>query len=243
VFSVAEREEIRARLLASAQADARVVSAAITGSAAGGSEDAWSDVDLALGIADGVAVDAVIADWTELVRREFEPVHHWDLPFGPTIFRVFLLANGLQVDLAFTPAAQFGAYGPNFRLVFGEQVEREPAGAPARDELVGFAWLYVLHARSSIERRQFWKAEYFISGARDYVLTLACARLALPAADARGFDRLPNEVKARLKGAFVQSLEPDELRRALRVVTDVLLQEVREQDPALAARLAGPLVS
>jgi hypothetical protein len=241
VFTVAERETTRARLLDLARADERVVSAAITGSRAAGTEDAWSDIDLSFGIAGGVALDGVMTDWAELIELEFDAVHHWDLPFGPTIFRVFLLPSGLQVDVAFTPAAEFGAYGPNFRSVFGDYIDREPTAPPAADQSVGFAWIFILHARRCIERDKLWQAENMISAARDHVLAMACIRLGLPHAYGRGFDRLPAELKAPLEHALVGSLEPDELRRALRHVVPAFLAEVRVLDTALAERLSAPV--
>ena len=67
------------------------------------------------------------------------------------------------------------------------------------------------------------------------------AVVALPGAVLRGFDRLPDDVTAPLEQGLVRSFEPRELRRALSVVADALLQEVRETDPGLAHRLAGPL--
>ena len=241
MFTVAERETIRGRLLDLARADERVVSAAITGSRAAGTEDVWSDIDLSFGIADGVALDEAIGDWTDLIERELTLVHHWDLPFGPSIFRVFLLTNGLQVDVAFTPAAEFGAYGPNFRSVFGDYIDREPTAPPAGDQSVGFAWIYILHARRCIQRDKLWQAENMISAARDQVLAMACVRLGLPHAFGRGLDRLPAELKASLEHALVRSLEPDELRRALRHVVPAFLAEVRMLDAALAERLSGPV--
>jgi hypothetical protein len=241
MFTAAEREQIRARLIELARADARIVAAALTGSAVRGAEDEWSDIDLAFGIADSVALGPVITDWMESIAREYGIVHHFDLPFGPTTFRIFLLQNGLQIDLAFTPAAEFGGYGPNFRLLFGEEGEREPVAPPAWEQLVGYAWLHAVHVRRCIERGLLWQAEHFISGTRGYVLTLACLRLELPTAYGRGFDQLPEDMKAPLAEALVHSLEPDELRRALRVGTSALLQEVRKTDPELADRLAGPL--
>ena len=49
MFTGADRSSIRAGLLAQATRDRRVVSGAITGSAASGSEDDRSDIDLAFG--------------------------------------------------------------------------------------------------------------------------------------------------------------------------------------------------
>lgn len=48
--------------------------------------------------------------------------------------RVFLLRGCLQVDLSFTPASEFWARGPNFRLLFGGTVEAPHDDLPA-DEL------------------------------------------------------------------------------------------------------------
>jgi hypothetical protein len=40
-----------------------------------------------------------------------------------TLYRVLLLDNTLQVDLAFWPATEFGAIAPTFRLLFGRANE------------------------------------------------------------------------------------------------------------------------
>jgi hypothetical protein len=79
-----------------------------------------------------------------------------------------------EVDLAFWPAAEFGAIAPTFRLLFGTANERPTPPAPAATELIGPRWLYALHARSSIARSRVWQAEYMISSVRDPVLALMC---------------------------------------------------------------------
>jgi len=158
-----------------------------------------------------------------------------------TLFRVFLLASTLQVDLAFWPAAEFGATAPTFLLLFGTTVDRPPSPAPAAAELIGMGWLYALHARSSIERGRVWQAEFMISGVRDHVLALACLRHGLPASEGRGMDSLPPDVTAVITGALVGSLEIAELRRALRVASEALLAEVGQIDPGVLRRLGGPL--
>jgi hypothetical protein len=80
-----------------------------------------------------------------------------------------------------------------------------------------------------------------ISGVRDCVLSLACRRHNLPATQGRGIDRLPAEIRKPLEAALVGVLEGNELRRALRVVVEALLREVREIDMALASRIEGAL--
>src|SRR5262249_60964212 len=89
-----------------------------------------------------------------------------DVPQGETLFRVFLLASTLQVDLAFWPAAEFGAVGPTFRLLFG--TANPPRGRPPPDAaaLIGMGWLYALDARSSLARGRAWQGRGMISGGR-----------------------------------------------------------------------------
>lgn len=214
----------------------------MTGSAALGREDEWSDVDLAFGVAEAVELSEVLADWTEMMYREHGVVHHVDVTSGATIYRVFLLANTLQVDLAFSPAAEFGARAPTFRLLFGVEVKPPYAAPPAAANLIGMGWLYALHARSCIVRGKVWQAEYMISGVRDHVLALACLRLGLPAVQGRGLDRLPPEVTSPLEGALVRALDNGELKRSFGVAVEGLLSEIRQADAELASRIQGPLL-
>ena len=241
MFTAAERDRLREELVAAARADGRITGAAVTGSAALGREDRWSDIDLALCVAADADLGPVVDDWTDLMYRRHAAVHHLDVTHGGTLFRVFLLASTLQVDLAFWPAAEFGAIGPAFRLLFGTANERPPAPAPGATELIGMAWLYALHARSSIARGRVWQAEYMISNMRDHVLALACLRRGVPAVQGRGMDDLPPEITAVLAPALVRSLDAAELRRAFAVAIGALLDEVRLVDAELADRLTGPL--
>ena len=171
-----------------------------------------------------------------------------DITRGGALYRVFLLADTLQVDLSFWPAAEFGATGPGFRLLFGTVAKEAPAPVPSTAakettaaELIGWAWLYALHARSSVARERVRQAEYMVSGMRDQVLALACLRHNLPTVQGRGFDRLPPEATAAIEPAIVRSLDIPELKRAFAATTEALLGEAELVDPALADRLAGPL--
>ena len=240
MFSVQERDQVRGRLLELAEADPGVTAAAVTGSLAAGGGDEWSDIDLALAV-DGELADA-LARWTRLLGDQFGALHHWDLPFGSTVYRVFLLPGALEVDLAFTPAAEFGPRGPAWRTVFGTTVPPVPSAPPRRDELVGHGWHHVLHARACLERDQPWQAEHWISGVRDQVLALACLRLGHPARYAKGADLLPPELTGPLEQTLVRSLEGAELRRALAAATAALAAELERADAALAARLRPVLL-
>src|SRR5579872_759985 len=208
MYTPEERSRLRSDLLRHASTDARITGAAITGSAALDNEDRWSDIDLAFGIGDAAQLRAVMSDWTTRMYEDHGAVHHTDVASGTWIYRVFLLDNTLQVDLAFAPAADFRALAPSFRLMFGKanQPQDAPSSQPATD-LIGMGWLYALHVRSSIARRKWWQAEYMISGVRDHALALACIRHGLPAVHGRGFDQLPPEVAAKFEESLVLRLD------------------------------------
>jgi hypothetical protein len=237
VFTPEERERIRERVFEVARADSRITGGATTGSRSVGQEDEWSDVDTAFGVAEGVAPDEVLRDWTELFERELDVVHRFDLRRGSTVYRVFLLANALEVDVSLTPAAEFGAHGPSFRLEFGESEPQAHTAPPELDEQIGWGWIYVLIARAAIERGRLWEAEYWISSVRDQGLALACVRHGLPPAYNRAAHRLDPSLAASWEEALVHSLEPEELRRALDAAARELLREVGEVRPELAERL------
>ena len=246
VFSVQERERARGWLLERAQADARVVAGALVGAEAHGSADRWSDVDLTFGLADGASVDEVLAEWTKDLAGELDALDLFDVQVGSTVYRVFLLPGNLQVDLSFTPAAEFGARGPKFRLLFGTAVQH-PAGRPdgafepgTARHLFGLGVHHAVRARFCIERGRPWQAEHWISGTRDQALALACRRCGLQSAYGRGFDQLPAELLAQLEPALVGSLERGELLRALGAAIEALLREA-EETRALADRLAPQL--
>lgn len=215
-FSVEYRDSVRAWLLERAHTDARVVAAAWVGGSAGGETDRWSDLDLALGV-DG----EVVEEWSAALAAEFGAEWLFDLGY----YRVFLLPGCLQVDLSFTPAAEFGRRGPRFELLFGEALEHEPAPLPDADDLFGRAAHHVVRARFCIERARMWQAEYWVSLARDHLLELACLRQGLEPFYGRGFDRLPADVREPLAAALPASLEREELLRALRAVVDGLALE------------------
>ncbi len=241
MFTPQQRGALRTELLAAARADPRITGGAITGSAAVGLDDDWSDIDLAFGLRDGGEMQSALADWTALMYDKHGAVDHCDVVAGAWVYRVFLLRSTLQVDIAFVPAAEFGARAPTFRLVFGSAADRPHVPPPRADQLIGMGWLHALHARSCLARKKLWQAEYMISGVRDHALALACLRLGLPAVQGRGVDGLPEDVTGPLEGALVRRLEAEELARAFRVALRGLLREVERVDQDLAGRLRGVL--
>jgi hypothetical protein len=243
MYTRAQRDELRRELLVLARADPRITGGAMTGSASMDREDAWSDIDLAFGVGRADELPDVLQDMTDHMYAHHGAIERLDVIREPWIYRVFILPSTLQVDLAFAPADAFGARAPTFRLVFGVAQEPKHAGAPVVEELIGYAWLYALHARSSIARNKVWQAEYMIGNVRDHVLAIACRRLGLPAVEGRGIDALPADVVDPLRDALVRSLEPAELRRALGAVIDALLREIGAHDPTLAGRLHDVLLA
>jgi predicted nucleotidyltransferase len=240
MFAPSDRERVRDALIAAARADDRVTGAALVGSSAAGEEDRWSDVDLALSVADPARMDAVVGDWTARLYAELGALHHVDVR-ATALYRVFLLDSTLQVDISFWPADRFAATSPRFRLLFGTAREPRPLPVPSAEEHIGLAWLYALHVRSSIARGRRWQAEYMLSHAREHALALACLRHHLAAHEARGADRLPATIVAPLERGLPASLDAAELTRAFRAVIEWLVAAIEQADPALAARLGPPL--
>ncbi len=240
MFTIQYRERVRARVLELAASDQRVVAGAVVGSLALDEGDRWSDLDLTFAVADGVPVREVLEDWTRALVDEFKAVILFDLPSRNSIYRVFLLPGCLQFDLSFTPAAEFGARGPKFRLLFGNAVEQPFDGPPSAEGLFGYAVHHALRARFCIERGRYWQAEYWISSVRDNALSLACRRRGLNAWYGRGFDALPADARDAFKDALIGSLERDELLRALGAAIAGLLRE-SEEVRAMAAQVEPQL--
>lgn len=241
VFTSQEREQIRGKLVAAAQADSRIGAAAHLGSAALGLQDHWSDIDLALSLVPGADSNQVLRDWTAFLFRDHAAVATFDVRHGEILYRVFLLENTLQIDLSFWPAGDLRAVGSKFNLIFGAAGEPLPEPVPDLKDLIGMAWLYALHVRSSLARARLLQAEYMLSGMRDNVLALMCERCGVAVAQGRGLDDLPEREKALAAECLACSLEPAELRRALRITMDALIEELRFADAGLVRKLEGPL--
>jgi hypothetical protein len=242
MFTVEYRDRVRDQLIAKARSDTRLVAAAAVGGSAG-EGDRWSDLDLTFAVAGGASIADVLADWTQALLAEVHAVVLFDLPFLSTIYRVFILPGMLQVDLSFTPAAEFAARGPRFRLLFGEAVERPFTPPPSPESTFGLGIHHAVRARICIERSRLWQAEYWIHDLRDQALTLACLRRGVEASHGRGFDGLPPEVLDGLEDALVTRIAPNELGRALAAAIAGLLREagdiLDERESWFRAELEG----
>src|SRR5207249_5257712 len=89
LFSAEERDRLREQIIAAARADKRITGAAITGSAALGNQDEWSDIDLFFGIVSEDQLPGALSDMTDLMYSEHGALHHFDVVAGPATYRVF----------------------------------------------------------------------------------------------------------------------------------------------------------
>lgn len=240
MFTVNYRDCVREDALKLATSDRRVTAGAVVGSLALDEGDRWSDLDLTFAVAEGVAVRDVLEDWTRHFAQQFGAVDLFDLPVGARIYRVFLLPDCLQLDLSFAPASDFAAVGPKFRLLFGNAETKPYPQAPSARELVGYAVHHAVRARFCIERGRYWHAEYWLSGARDHALSLACRCRNLPCRYGRGFDDLPPDVRGRFVNSLATSFQREELLRALRTVILALFHEL-DALPELGLKLEPEL--
>lgn len=241
IFTSEQREQLRDELVFAAQNDANLCSAAHTGSAASSRLDCWSDIDLALCLKPTASYNQVVEKWTKRLYKHHEAIAHVDVMRGTTLFRVFLLRDTLQVDIAFWKAEEFAAIGPNFKLIFGEANPPRPSPAPKPEHLIGMAWLYALHVRSSLFRGRALQVEYMLSGMRNHVFELTCLRCGVIAHQGRGLDDLPASERETAAVCFPRSVETSELKRAFRSTMQALLKEIRIVDPKLTTELAAPL--
>ena len=242
MYTPEQRDEVRDGLLERAREDDRVTGAALTGSAALGNEDRWSDVDVFLGIAESADLDDVVADWTSAALRR-RPAPSTTGTSGRA-----RLSTGSSCSRAASRSTSRSL--PSWTSAPDLRASSSPSGSPSRYRLpsrrrsptcAGLGWLGVLHANKAIERGRPWEAAYWIGSVRDQTLALACLRLGESPYYSRGVDRLPPDVTAPLAETFVRGLEPDELRRALRAARRCLLEEIGRTDAELADRLQAAL--
>ena len=239
-FSTAYRDRIFSQVLEWASADHRIVAGAVVGSMATDPGDRWSDLDLSFAVGNGSSVGPVLEDWTGKLVAEFSANKLFDLPADQSIYRVLLLPGCLQFDLSFTPAHDFGAIGPHFKLLFGEAIEKPHFLPPRAEDLFGYAVHHLVRARFCIERDRMLQAEYWVSSARDYALNLACLQRGISASHGRGFDQLPPELRLQVATALVRSIDRDSLLAAVSVTVDILLAQ-SSAAPELAAKVEPQL--
>ena len=230
MFDEVERHELRTRLIDAAREDPRVDAAALLGSAARGAEDRWSDIDLALRLTPGVDPHDVADSWTTGLEEDEAVVDHLDIRASGALYRVFLLASTLQVDLSFWPHGHFVTGGAPVRLLFGEvdDAAARSGGEHAMDH-VRMAWLYALHVRSALARGRIWQAVWMLEGIRNRLVSLYCLRHRLSTQEGRGVDELPASVLSELAETLITATDLAGLHRTFRLLITLLLLEADRQ--------------
>jgi hypothetical protein len=235
MFTVEQRDHVRDRMLEMGRNDSRLTAGAFVGSTASG-PNRWSDLDLSFGVSGDSSIDEILNDWTRKLEKEFDAVKLFDLPASSSIYRVFLFPGNLQVDISFTREADFGPRGSEFKLLFGKTSRKYESPAFSQEHTFGLAVHHLVRARICLERGRPWQAEYWISAARDYALTLACHHRGLKTVYGRGFDDLPAGVLSKFSHTFANPSNRSELLAALSRTIDGLLENSQEVQ-GLASRL------
>ncbi len=127
-------------------------------------------------------VAEVLEDWTRDLVSRFDAVHLFDLAADPAVYRVFMMADHLQLDVSVAPASSFEPTSPRFKPLFGEANEPETAKPPSRDDALGWAVLWAFRRMHRAEN--WWHAEYSITQLRYHGMGLRAYVRACPRATA-----------------------------------------------------------
>jgi predicted nucleotidyltransferase len=249
LFSPESRKATMEHICALLRSDDRLDGIVLVGSMAR-SPDRWSDVDLEVVVGEQHDTGAVVDDWVSRMYEELPTLHHYEVAFGDTLVRGFLLSDLLEIDLAFTPAPAFGVWGPA-KLIFGRSQEiRASVDAPSDSETTppdwrgaaGFAWHDILHAGIAVKRGRLWQGLWYMERVRNRTLVLSSERRGWYAEFHDYTDDLPPAERDPLEETLVGSLKPQLLLEALQVATRAFVSELEKGDPELAAKLKEPLL-
>lgn len=250
IFSADDREAVLSRVLELGEADHRLEAAVLTGSIGSDSADRWSDIDVAFVVSDTESCEMIAEDWKEGCYRSLPVAHHYETAFGTTLVRGFLLDNGLEVDISFTPSAEFTVWSP-VSVVFDRRgrttqiaaVPEEWVPTPDWQGQAGFAWHDVLHACVAANRNKPWQSLFYLQRIRNRTLALASERRGIDADEFKHVDELPAAELEPLTASLVNDLSAASLIEAIDVATRAFLDELRRGDPRLASGLAQPLAA
>lgn len=244
MFSVEQRDAATEALLAFARSDSEIAGAAFVGSSATGNQDAWSDIDLMLQLSTTADEASVIDRWTEHLYSNFDVVHHLNVRAGNGIlYRVFLTAESLQMDISFWPHEEFRAKGDRFHLIYGSPTSPTQPAEPDLDAIVGQAWLFAIHIRSALARNTPWYAASLLDTMRIRILELASVRHGLNPHQRREADQLPTEYLTRLESTYPSSIAIPDIRTAFVTLMDIFRNEIELIDRDLEKRLSPALMA
>jgi len=239
-FTTNEREYIRKLILARAEMDPTIISAASFGSAAVGEDDEWSDIDLGFRIAPDKDHVAVCEDWTVFMKRELPITDTLNVWSQGAIYRVFLLDNTLQIDLSFWPYEGFTIIGSKFQLHFGN-AQHLPTPSVNPTDIIGQGWLYLIHARSYLARGRYWQTRLMLEEVRNRIFMLACLRNEIAYNKGKGIDLLPVQEIDAISVHFETPPGKEDLAAAYLLLSERYLYEVSSLNQSLAEKLNKPI--
>ncbi|WP_299903316.1 hypothetical protein [uncultured Aquimarina sp.] len=226
MYSKKDRIEVQEAIINFAKSDSKIIDCAIVGSESVGNDDKWSDIDLTFGYENEADANQVLREWSKMMSESFDANRLFDISYKESLYRVFLLPNGLQVDLSFTPSKYFGAITDKFKLIFGQEKEREFKSLPEINLIAGYSILFALKTRTSIERENYWQAEYYLSKCRENVMVLKCLKESKNPFDGRSFDNLPNDFLRQMQNCLLIELSRVNLRTSLKNLIQILIKEL-----------------
>ena len=227
MYSKEYRNKVQSSIITFAKADVRIIDCAIVGSESIEKNDEWSDIDLTFGVSAEAEIPKILLGWNELMAKNFKANVLFDLAFRESIYRVYLLPNALQVDLSFTPTEHFGAITEKFKLIFGKEKARNSKPIPKLKTIFGYAVLYALKTRCSIEREKFWQAHYLLEKFKENIMTMKCLSENLNPFDGRDYDNLSELFLAQIESSLIDSPNRNNLDKSLMVLTKVLISETK----------------
>lgn len=225
MYTKAYRNKVQNLIISFAEADERITDCAIVGSESIGENDQWSDIDLTFGVDNEVEIPNILSDWNRLMSKHFGANALFDLGYKESIYRVYLLPNVLQVDLSFTPTKHFGALTKKFKLVFGKEKKRRFTALPQPKTIYGYAVLYALKTRCSLERGKPWQAHHYLEKFKDYILMLKCLSDNLIPFEGRGYDKLSNSFLKKIQSSLITSPSHQEIKKSLQILIAILISE------------------
>jgi predicted nucleotidyltransferase len=224
MFTEEFRREVYESILNQSREDPSIISAAIIGSAAAGTKDRWSDIDLTFELTAGIKPGEVLSKWTNYLSEKFAGEMLLDLWLEETVYRVFLLPAYLQVDLSFSPNGKFYAVGPHFKLLYGQISEHRQI--PELDADLYRSWIvhHLIRSYFCIQRNKLWQAHFWMNESRNYIMDLECNRNGFGSSHGRSYHLLNQELKAELEETLISKFSIGELSRKLQNLIQLFLK-------------------
>ncbi len=244
LYDAKYRQRILDSVIEALKGDERIAGAVLVGSGSKGFRDRYSDVDLAVLIGNEAQLEEIYADWWGKLHKLLPVIDAFKE--SSNHLYGFLLDRYMEIDIGFQGETNLFERKPNWRILFDNRgvipnlmkPREKPAvdQAAAHDKRMQDSWYYIIHAVSSIQRRQPLRATFFIGFLRNEAILMAGLNRELNTTLRNYFtetDRLPEEVKKRIIDSFPASVEPAEQLRALRAVVELYYDEAEKLDNKL----------